>query len=286
MKRQQYGLKTATRHTLEDHIVVSLPKSSPQFRLNRKLILEVFWASLQAQTSGVGIPQGLVTSSFLCDLYYNSRDNSYIQKAFGQRTPNLLMRWVDDILVLSLDEQITIEQLVDQLSECYGANISPSKTKFGSFELCCDPSSVAEFSYVGIKFTPRLQSGELKFNAQPTNVRLSDGYKLRWHKRSLLTVRNALRAAVQPLLSHMLQRVFLDPILNNSSTLERNRKLTCRMCVCKGRRTCGRYQALQLMSNPPPFKKQLDFVRCMVRAKLLKKGSIARGPATDTETEA
>lgn len=81
-----------------------------------------------------GIPQGSVVSSLLCNMFYADHENRHLsfllKNGQSKRDDALLLRMVDDYLLITTDKSLAIRFLHEMLvpNERYGITVNPDKT--------------------------------------------------------------------------------------------------------------------------------------------------------------
>jgi telomerase reverse transcriptase len=101
-----------------------------------------------------GIPQGSVLSSLLCNFFYGSLERDILQ--FTRRADTILVRLIDDFLLVSLDQSVALRflQLMHQGIPDFGISVKAEKSLV-NFECNVDGQQVprcqdVDFPYCGL----------------------------------------------------------------------------------------------------------------------------------------
>ncbi len=118
--RCEVASKTDLLHQIQEHLLKNLLVMKDE--IGSKLYIQK-----------IGIPQGSVLSSLLCNFYYGDIEESLLDGVFegDTREQNLLVRIIDDFLLITTDENIAkrfLRKLVTG-SESLGVQINKTKTK-------------------------------------------------------------------------------------------------------------------------------------------------------------
>jgi hypothetical protein len=194
-----------------------------------------------------GIPQGSVLSSMLCNYYYGDIEESLLDGVFNEvpRTQHLLVRVIDDFLLITLDKNVAKRflQNLTSGSESLGVRINEAKTKtsheFDEHSTLRRPKTSSKRCVVkmnGQNFFP--WCGFL-FNTQSCEVQIDYERFSQIHASDTLTINriknegtnfiSKLRSFVKPRCAPVL----FDSRINTLSTLRLNFHQTITMCAVK-----------------------------------------------------
>jgi len=83
-----------------------------------------------------GIPQGSVVSSLLCNMFYSQLEMEGEALAFTQQDSTVLMRLIDDFLLVTVDKSVAVKflQVMHRGLPSYGITVKPEKS-MANFEV-------------------------------------------------------------------------------------------------------------------------------------------------------
>lgn len=134
-----------------------------------------------------GIPQGSVLSSLLCNFFYGSLEKDILQ--FTRRSDTVLIRLIDDFLLVSLDQSVAIRflQLMHRGIPDYGISVKAEKSLV-NFDCHVNGQQVArchdkEFPYCGLLIDS--ETLDIKKNAATRTNNTSEIHPGEWHTNVL-----------------------------------------------------------------------------------------------------
>ncbi|TID27305.1 telomerase reverse transcriptase [Venturia nashicola] len=197
-----------------------------------------------------GIPQGSVLSSLLCNFFYGSLEKDILQ--FTQRADSILIRLIDDFLLVSLDQGVAVRflQLMHQGIPDYGISVKAEKSLV-SFNCHVNGQQIPqcqnkEFPYCGLLIDSRTL--DIKKNAATKiNTDVADSLTVEYGSIPGRTFRRkALNA-----LKLQLHGMFFDTSFNSLDTVLTNLYIAFKDAA----RRCFYYMKSLSASSQPSFER-------------------------------
>lgn len=152
----------------------------------------------------VGIPQGLATSVFLCDIYHSYGGDS-------DELDGLMMRWVDDIILISQNHQQA--QQFSKLGN-YGQSVLARDKLETSW------TSINGVNWVGLNIRPD-SCGFLNISPRKQIMRPVKFYRgPKTHR--LARLKYTINVIYNCVLSRYSAKIFLDPVLSCATVINQN----------------------------------------------------------------
>ncbi|KAF7541210.1 hypothetical protein G7Z17_g12014 [Cylindrodendrum hubeiense] len=175
----------------------------------------------------MGIPQGSVVSSFLCNYFYADLEKKHL--GFLAATDTLLLRLIDDFLLITLDRDKAtrfVETMHRGLPE-YGVVVNPKKTLV-NFDMWCSGGDIYRQRDAGLDISASLTVDFGRAPGQNFQRKVLNAFKIQSHLMFFDTAHNSARTVITSLhgtISKVIDVAFL--LLTSKSRTMRYPQYAC-----------------------------------------------------------
>jgi len=226
------GILALLKEHLSRHVVVAKRRFGPQFLLQE-----------------IGIPQGSILSTILCNYYYGDIEKHLLDGVFSNIGKSshkyLLVRMVDDYLLITPERNVVssfLDKMVEGIPK-FGVHINKAKsrvnhdtelfnsdgTKHCSLKNCCvNQRGVQYFPWCGMLFNTETCAVQVDYS-RFAGAKAIDSLTIDRIEHEGIQFERTMKTFVRP----RCQNIFFDPIINSAQDIKMNFYLAILFCAIK-----------------------------------------------------